>query len=142
MNEKPAPVTQPIEEMLERLSVNTVFGTPTREGDIIVIPVAEIGVGFGYGHGWGQSPGSVAKGAGEAAGPVEGGGGGGGGGGRARPVGYIRIAPEGVKFEPILDETRIALAGIILGAWSVFWISKAIRACARACASVFAAKRD
>jgi len=133
-------VTQPIEQMLERLGVNAVFGKPTKEGDVTVIPVAEIGVGFGYGHGWGQSPGSVVEGVQETAGPAVGGGGGGGGGGRARPVGYIRITPESVRFEPILDETRIALAGIVLGAWSVFWISRAIRACARACAGAFASK--
>ena len=56
MEEKMTQVAQPIEHMLERLSVDTVFGEPTQEGDVTIIPVAEIGFGFGYGYGWGQCP--------------------------------------------------------------------------------------
>jgi uncharacterized spore protein YtfJ len=140
MSEKVMQVTQPIEQMLERLSVDTVFGEPTTEGDVTIIPVAEVGIGFGYGFGWGQGPGETAETGEEAAGTSEGGGGGGGAGGRARPVGYIRIAPDSLTFHPINDETRIALAGIAMGAWAVFWISKTIRACARTCADVVAEK--
>ncbi|MFQ5594793.1 MAG: spore germination protein GerW family protein [Anaerolineae bacterium] len=134
MSEKVTQATQPIERMLERLSADTVFGEPTTQGDVTVIPVAEFGTGFGYGFGWGQGPGEASEGGEEVAGAGEGGGGGGGAGGRARPVGYIRISPDDVTFQPIKDETRIALAGIAMGAWAVFWISKTIRACARACA--------
>jgi hypothetical protein len=32
-----------------------------------------------------------------------------------------------VKFEPIMDQTRIALAGILMVAWNVFWVSATIR---------------
>lgn len=135
MSEKVTQVAQPIERMLERLSVNNVFGEPTTEGDVTVIPVAEVGTGFGYGFGWGQSTGEAAE-------AGEGGGGGGGAAGRARPVGFIRITPDDVTFQPINDETRIALAGIAMGAWAVFWISKTIRACARTCANVVAEKCD
>ena len=135
MSEKVTQATQPIERMLERLSADTVFGEATTQGDVTVIPVAEIGTGFGYGFGWGQGPGETLE-------TGEGGGGGGGAGGRARPVGYIRITPNGVTFQPINDETRIALAGIAMGAWAVFWISKTIRACAKTCANVVAEKYD
>jgi uncharacterized spore protein YtfJ len=131
MNEKMTQVIQPIEQMLERLNVNTVFGEPTKEGNVTIIPVAEIGVGFGYGYGFGQAPGEAGEGDGKTAGPSEGGGGGGGAGGRASPRGYIQITPTAVKFEPITDQARIALAGIAMSAWSVFWISKAIRAFAK-----------
>ncbi|MFQ5342439.1 MAG: spore germination protein GerW family protein [Anaerolineae bacterium] len=135
MSEKVTQATQPIEQMLERLSVDAVFGEPTTEGGVTIIPVAEVGAGFGYGFGWGQAPGETAE-------TGEGGGGGGGAGGRARPVGCIQISPDGVTFQPINDETRIALAGIAMGAWAVFWISKTIRACARTCANVVAEKGD
>ena len=124
MNEEVTQVTQPIERMLECLSVDVVFGEPTTQGDVTIIPVAEVGTGFGYGFGWGQSTGETAE-------AGEGGGGGGGAGGRARPVGYIRITPDGVMFQPITDETRIALAGIAFAAWAAFWISKTIRAFAK-----------
>jgi uncharacterized spore protein YtfJ len=124
-------VIQPIEQMLERLNVNTVFGEPTKEGDVTIIPVAEIGVGFGYGYGFGRGPAGAEEGVRETAGTGEGEGGGGGAGGRATPRGYIRITPGGVTFQPIIDETRIPLAGIAFSAWSVFWISKTIRAFAK-----------
>lgn len=135
MNEAVNQIAQPIERMLERLGVDNVFGEPTKEGDVAIIPVAEVGTGFGYGFGWGQSTDETAE-------AGQGGGGGGGAGGRARPVGYIHITPDKVTFQPINDETRIALAGIAMGAWAVFWISKTIRACARTCADVFAEKRS
>lgn len=131
MNEKVTPVVEPIEHMLERLRVDTVFGEPIKEGEVTVIPVAEIGVGFGYGYGFGRGPKGAAEGEGETAGTSVGGGAGGGAGGRATPRGYIQITGEGVKFEPIIDPARITLAGIAMGAWSVFWISKTIRAFAR-----------
>jgi len=142
MSEKVTQATQPIERMLERLSADAVFGEPTTQGDATIIPVAEVGTGFGYGFGGGQGPGEASEGGEDGAGAGAGGGGGGGAGGRARPVGYIRIAPGGVTFQPINDETRIALAGIAMGAWSIFWISRAIRACARTCANVVAEKCD
>jgi len=141
MEEKMTQVVEPIEQMLERLNVNAVFGVPTKEGDVTVIPVAEMGVGFGYGYGWGQGPSDVAEGDQETTGGG-GGGAGGGAGGRARPVGYIRITPDGVEFEPIMDQSRIALAGIAMGAWSIFWITKTMRTCAQTCAKVFARKGE
>jgi uncharacterized spore protein YtfJ len=132
MNEKLAPIVEPIEQMLSRLHVDTVFGKPTTEGNVTVVPVAEIGIGFGYGYGFGQAPHEATTAGQETARPAEGGGGGGGAGGRARPRGYIKISPDGVEFEPFPDETRIALAGIAMGAWSVFWIALTIRAFVKA----------
>ena len=77
-----------------------------------------------------QAAGSEAA-AGEAAAESEtgeGGGSGGGGGGRAKPVGYIRLDADGAHFESIQDESRIALAGIAMVAWAIFWITATIRA--------------
>ena len=42
---------EPIEELFEKLRVDTVFGSPIQEGDVTIIPVAEVGIGFGFGSG-------------------------------------------------------------------------------------------
>jgi uncharacterized spore protein YtfJ len=120
---------EPIEDMLKRLNVNAVFGAPIKEGDATILPVANVGYGFGYGSGRGRGPATTSGD--EAAAPgtaSEGEGSGGGGGGMAQPKGVIRITADGVKFEPIMDMTRISLAGIAMVAWSVFWIAKTVRA--------------
>jgi len=46
-------------------------------------------------------------------------------------LGALRITAEGVHFEPTMDPKTIALAGIAMIAWNVFWITAAVRACAR-----------
>jgi len=85
--------------------VNTVYGQPIQNGETTIIPTAEVLVvmGFGAGYGGGSEQGKAA-----------GGGGGGGGGGRAfsRPVAVVIASPEGVRVEPVVDPTKIALAAI------------------------------
>ena len=119
---------EPIENMVKSLNVNAVFGQPVQEGGVTIIPVAQVGYAFGAGAGYGHSaeeaPG--APGAGEEAG--SGAGSGGGGMGRARPVGFIRIAPDGVTYEPIMDPQRISLFGIAMVMWNIFWITATVRA--------------
>jgi uncharacterized spore protein YtfJ len=115
-----------IEQMLDSLNTSAVFGAPVHEGDVTVIPVARVWYGFGEGSGsgTGEAPsGSSQIQTGE--------GRGGGGGGHARPLGYIRIAGDDVRFEPIMDPGRLMLAGMALAAWNVFWIAAAVRAFAR-----------
>jgi uncharacterized spore protein YtfJ len=92
--------------------------------------VAEVRFAFGYGYGSGRRNGEKAEGS-----PIadEGHGGGSGAGGRASARGYIRICADEVRFEPVLDVTRLALAGIAFAAWSVFWIGRTIRAVGRRC---------
>jgi uncharacterized spore protein YtfJ len=125
MNAEPRPNLEPIEKMVDRLGVDAVFGEPIREGGVTVVPVAE--VRFGYGYGYGSGRGRVEE---TEDGPStdEGSGGGSGAGGRASAKGYLRISADDVRFEPVLDVTRLALAGIAFAAWSVFWIGKTIRA--------------
>jgi uncharacterized spore protein YtfJ len=128
------PNTEPIHQMLQRLGAQTVFGEPTTQNGVVVIPVAEVTMGFGYGGGYGPG-GQATTGAPTATG--EGGAGagsGGGAGGRSTPRGFIHISAEGVKFQPITDETRISLAGIIMVAWIVFWVMATVRAIAKAVA--------
>lgn len=127
----------PIEEMLAKLNVESVFGKSTTENGVTIVPVAQVQYGFGYGGGYGRgandkSPTSASPS--DPAAMTEGGGSGGGAGGRAIPRGYVRITSEGVHFEPIFDQTRIPLAGILMAAWSVFWVTATIRAIAKAIA--------
>lgn len=129
--------TEPIQQMVQRLGADIVFGAPTSENGVTVIPVAQVEFGFGYGGGYGQN-GSKGEAdttdtASQSA-PNEGGGSGGGAGGRSTPRGFIRIAGDEVRFDPITDETRIPLAGIIMVAWVVFWVMATIRVLVRAVA--------
>ena len=129
MNDEAKPNLEPIEKMVDGLGVGAVFGEPIREGGVTVVPVAEVRFAFGYGYGSGRGHGEEAEG-----GPgtgEEGSGGGSGAAGRASAKGYIRISADEVRFEPVLDITRVALAGIALAAWSGFWIGRTIRAVGR-----------
>jgi uncharacterized spore protein YtfJ len=99
-----------MEEFLATADVSVVYGEPIQHEDTIIIPTAEVlaGLGFGFGSGSGNSPeGSDQK-------PAEGSGFGGGGGGRilSRPVAVVVASPEGVRVEPVIDLTKIALAGL------------------------------
>ena len=128
MNDEARPNLEPIEKMVEGLGVGAVFGEPIREGGVTVVPVAEVRFAFGYGYGSGRRNGEKAEGR-----PIadEGRGGGSGAGGRASARGYIRISANEVRFEPVLDVTRLVLAGIAFAAWSVFWIGRMMRAVGR-----------
>jgi hypothetical protein len=55
-------------------------------------------------------------------------GGGGGGGANSHPVAVIEVTPEGTIVRAIVDETRVALAGIALAGWCVFWLLVTMRA--------------
>lgn len=114
----------------DQLGASACFGTPVERGGHTVIPAARVTFGYGFGFGRGSGPqsqrsadGHVTEGEGE--------GGGGGGGGGSAPVAVIHIKDDGVEVEPIVDSTRVSLAGITLSAWAVFWITWTIRAVAR-----------
>ena len=109
-----------LEKFLEVASVEAVYGEPVQHADQIVIPCAEIvcGLGFGIGTGFG-----VNEGQGEDDNPAKnaGGGGGGGGGGHvlSRPVAVIVASPEGVRVDPVVDVTKVALAALTAGGFMV-----------------------
>jgi uncharacterized spore protein YtfJ len=109
-------------ELVERLFVvaepEVVFSDPVTQGEYTAITAREvtIGLGFGFGGGGGKGP-NVATGEDVAetdtlpdAGAGFGGGGGGGGSSAGRPVAVIEIGPSGVRVEPIVDPTKIAIA--------------------------------
>lgn len=123
----------------EEADVNRVFGQPKEIEGHIVIPVAEIAYGFGMGFGMGTGmEESEIEAEIEAELPeipeVEeekkaemGIGGGGGGGARVRPLAYIEVGPEGTQIKPVMDEQKIALAGILLSIWTVGWVGMVIK---------------
>ncbi len=91
-------VQETIEDFLETADVSKVYGEPVVHDDKVIIPAAEIVTGMGFGAGYG--------------GDNQGdGGGGGGGGGKsfARPVAVIISDSHGVRVEPVMDPTKIAL---------------------------------
>jgi uncharacterized spore protein YtfJ len=145
MNEHADAIAQQLDKALDRLNIKAVFGEPLREGEATLIPVAEMTMGFGYGYGSGPAPKpeeAAPEEAGDETPPAgqvqtelakEVGGGGAGGGGKARPLGYIQIDADGVRFKSIEDETRLGLAGIAMVAWCVFWVAVTIRSAIKKC---------
>lgn len=109
-----------LEDLQANASVDAVFGQPVTMGEKVVIPIARVTYGFGLGFGEGadQEAGESDAGAGA--------GGGGGAGMGARPLGVVEITPEHTRIEPYVNEQAVTLAGILLGAWSIFWISAAV----------------
>ena len=109
-------VQDTLEEFLETASVDRVYGEPVREGDITVIPTAEVVVGMGFAVGFGGGQGPAEDKAGQKSGEqtASGHGGGGGGCGRtlSRPVAVVVVSPDGVLVEPVVDVTKIAIAAI------------------------------
>ena len=94
-----------LDKFLTAANVEAVYGSPVSQGENLVIPAAEVLSAFGFGVGSGGGPGSANT-------ENTGSGVGGGGGGRvlSRPVAAIIMSPTGVRVEPIVDVTKIALA--------------------------------
>jgi uncharacterized spore protein YtfJ len=82
-------------------------------------------VGSGFGLGFGQ--GTSGEHTEQQPMPAEGEGGGSLAGAGARPIAVIEVTEEQTTIRPIIDETKIALAGVALGAWSVFWVMATFR---------------
>jgi uncharacterized spore protein YtfJ len=99
-----------MEEFLAAADVRVVYGEPIEHDDTMIIPTAEVlcGLGFGVGSGGATSTENNPDK------PSQGSGSGGGGGGRilSRPVAVVIASSEGVRVEPVVDITKIALAGL------------------------------
>ena len=131
-----------IGQVHERAAVKTVFGEPYEINGRTIIPIARVLYGFGFGAGRSDGhapddedplssgrrgrraakPGGSDDGAG-----ASGTGGGGGAGISVRPVAVLEIKGAETKIRPIVDVTRLAIAGMLLAAWNVFWISYTVR---------------
>lgn len=119
-----------VEELISRISqvhdkatARTVFGDPVHVNGRTIIPVARVRYGFGFGMGRNserekeEEETSV--------------GGGGGGGVSIRPVAVLEISEKETRIRPIVDVTRMLLAGMVLVAWNFFWVMYTARATAR-----------
>ena len=112
-----------IDETREKASASAVFGDPVEVGERTIIPVADIKYGFGLGYGEGPASSEEKE---EPAGAGQGGGA--GSGVAARPVAVLDISDDGIIVKPVMDEGRIALAGIFTGIWFIFWTALTLRA--------------
>ncbi len=104
-------------QFLAAANVDAVYGEPLHEGNMTVVPCAEIlsVAGFGIGQGTGGQAGQA---------PQTGSGGGGGGRVLSRPVAVVEITPDGVNVKPIVDVTKLAIAGMTT--WG-FMLTMALR---------------
>ena len=105
-----------INALLTTADVESVYGKPLEKDGTVIIPAAEVlsvmGVAVGYGNGSAYEDDK----------------GGGGGGGRAfsRPVAVIIASNQGVRVEPVIDITKIALAGLTTAAFMMGMIMRFI----------------
>jgi uncharacterized spore protein YtfJ len=111
-----------LEQIYEKANVRAAFGEPGTVEGRTVIPVARVWYGLGLGFGEGEGPAPADEEA-EAAGS----GAGGGGGGLAVPIAVVEVAEGQTRIIPITDSTKVAVAGILLAAWNLFWITRTIR---------------
>lgn len=119
------------EEMLDKLqtmrdsaNVDKVFGEPKIIGEKAIIPVAQVSYGFGGGYGEGKGPGTEED---SETRQRIGRGGDRGGGVSVTPKAVLEVTPAQTRVVPIVDVTRVAMTGMLLAAWNVFWITKTIR---------------
>jgi uncharacterized spore protein YtfJ len=101
-----------IKTFLETSGASIVYGRPIKQGDVVIVPAAEVIAGLGFGSGFGYGPVTESDQA-----TITGGGEGGGGGGKvfSRPVAVVVITPDGVRVEPVRDPTKVLLAAITAG---------------------------
>lgn len=99
-----------MDAFLSTAHVEAVFDEPIEKGETLVVPAAEVVSVMGFGV-------AAAQGSSEEDGFGSGSGGGGGGRTFARPVAVIVASPEGVRVEPVIDITKIALALLTAGAF-------------------------
>jgi uncharacterized spore protein YtfJ len=90
-----------LEQFIKTADVSKVYGEAISHEDTLILPTAEVLAVAGFGAGYGSG------------GPedVGGAGGGAGGGGRtfSRPVAVVIADKTGVRVEPVVDPTKIAL---------------------------------
>ena len=113
-----------LERLRSNASVDAAFGKPQEAEGRTMIPVSSVQVGMGMGFGQGVTEESIAHEQDSDEAPT---GGGGGGGAGARPIAMIEITADQTIIHPIVDETKVSLAGIALGAWIIFLLLVTIR---------------
>jgi uncharacterized spore protein YtfJ len=111
-----------VEDLRSVTSVDAAFGEPREVEGKVLIPVAAVGRGFGLGFSQSASGDRTEGGttpADRGAGSL--------GRARVRPVAMIEVTAHDTTVKPIVDETKIALAGLALGAWTAFCLMATVR---------------
>jgi len=103
-------------ETRKQASVAAVFGKPVESNGHVVIPIASAIYGYGIGGGANEKPETSFSNVG----------GGGGGGYFTRPAAIAVIESDGVHVKTIENAERIAIAGIVLSMWTVFWTARVL----------------
>jgi uncharacterized spore protein YtfJ len=125
-------------DLRESANVNACFGEPVTVEGRTVIPVAKVSYGFGMGAEHGAPPGAapqtspqrspraLPEASGEVESPETWARGPHGGGMKSSPLGVIEVTREETRIEPVIDEQKVALIGMLVGAWSVFWLGRVL----------------
>lgn len=98
-----------VEKLFSAADVEAVYAKPIQHGDTLIIPAAEVFCSGGFGMGSGEGP-QPADGDANYETAGSGSGGGGGGYSGSRPVAVIIADANGVRVEPVVDPTKMALA--------------------------------
>jgi len=108
------------------------FSKPVKAGEYTIITASEAYVAMGAAFGVGIGTEKTNENAEEqtpSTNEADGGGGGGGGGvGVGRPVAAISVGPDGVRVEPVVDATKIALAFFTMLGSMLFMLGRMRRA--------------
>jgi uncharacterized spore protein YtfJ len=107
-----------VEKLFAVAQPGAVYGEPVTAEGHTVITASEVSVGMGFGYGIGGGSAGARRRQRESEDEPQdegsevgvGSGGGGGGASMGRPVAAITIGPKGVRVDPIVDVTKIALA--------------------------------
>jgi uncharacterized spore protein YtfJ len=108
-----------MEAFIETADVSRVYGEAMVHEDTMIVPAAEVlavaGFGAGYGAGGPEDSGG------------EGGGAGGGGKTFSRPVAVVIADKNGVRVEPVVDPTKIAMTFFTALGFMVATIARMVR---------------
>jgi uncharacterized spore protein YtfJ len=111
-----------VEDLGGTASADAAFGEPVEAEGKVLISVAETTKGFGMAFQEQIAEGEQAAPSVDEQGPM-----GVGGAGRARPVAMVEVTAEGTVIRPVVDETKVFLAGIALMGWILLWVVAAVR---------------
>ena len=117
-----------MEKLFSAARANAVFSEPVVSGNYTVITACEVTAGGGFGSGMGFGPPEKQSGEASQSQKASGGGGvGAGGASSGRLVAAIIVGPDGVSVQPILDVTKVALAGIAFAGSIVVMLRKVLK---------------
>ena len=118
-------VLEAFRDLRKEANVKACFGEPVTVEGRTVMPVARVGYALGLGAGKPSIPGAEKQG--DAMQKADAGGGG-GLGVTSSPLGVVEVTPRGTRVEPIIDRQRVAIVSMLVGAWSAFWLARALEA--------------